>query len=77
MQIRIEILEKGDEVLSFSDNKLAVKKKSGEVEIFILSMDKDNLPRIDHQSILITYGNPKSKKIAVTNKKTGVEVGTF
>ncbi len=77
MQIKIELLEKGDEVIGFYENKLAVKKKSGEVEIFILTIDEDKLPRIDEKSILITFGDGKNKKVTVKNKKSSVEVGTF
>ena len=34
MQIKFEILKKGDTVLNVWENHIAVKKKSGEVEIF-------------------------------------------
>lgn len=77
MQIKIELLEKEDVVLGFSDNKLAVKKKTGEVEIFILTIDENNLPRISEKSILITFGDGSTKKVSVTNKNSDIEVGTF
>ena len=38
-QMKVELLEKGDEVIGFSNDMLAVKKASGEVEIFKIDID--------------------------------------
>ena len=77
MQIKLEILEKDDEVIGFSENKLAVKKKTGEVEIFVISFDEDNLPRIKEETILITFGDSKNRKVTLSKPDSSVEVGTF
>ena len=73
--IKLEILDKEDNVIGFSDNKLAVKKKNGEVEIFILEIDENNLPRINPESLLITFRKSKGKSISI--KKDNLEYGTF
>lgn len=57
MQIKFEILKKGDTVLNVWENHVAVKKKSGEVEIFWLYIDEDGLPRLSENTVLITQGN--------------------
>lgn len=57
MQIKFEILKKGDTVLNVWENHVAVKKKSGEVEIFRLYIDEDGLPRLSENTVLITQGN--------------------
>lgn len=57
MQIKFEILKKGDTVLNVWENHIAVKKKSGEVEIFQFYIDKDGLPRLSENTVLITQGN--------------------
>ncbi|MED5524640.1 MAG: hypothetical protein VX447_07810 [Pseudomonadota bacterium] len=76
-QMKVELLEKGDEVIGFSNDMLAVKKASGEVEIFKIDIDNDGLPRLSDKSMLITYGNKKSKKVTISNDDNSVEVGTF
>ena len=76
-QVKIEILETGDEAIGFSNDMLAVRKKSGEVEIFKFDTDSDGLPRLADKSILITYGDKDSKKITISNDDNTVEVGTF
>jgi hypothetical protein len=73
--IKLEILGKEDIVIGFSDNKLAVRKKNGEVEIFIIEMDENNLPRVNPESLLITFR--KSKGNTVTIKKDNLEYETF
>lgn len=77
MQIRVEMLDEGDDVLGLSENKLVIKKKSGEVEIFTLTTDEEDLPRIDEKSIFITFGDSKSRKIVIKNPKNNIELGTF
>lgn len=74
MQIRIEILQKGDEILNAWDNNIAVKKKNGDVEIFHYEFDEMGLPRISENSFLITQGDG----VIRTNIEDGsVKVGTF
>ena len=74
MQIKIEILEKGDTVLNVWDNSIAVRKKNEDVEIFHYDLDGSGLPRLSENSILITKGN---KVIKTVNEDGSVEVGTF
>lgn len=57
MQIKFEILKKGDTVLNVWENHIAVKKKSGEVEIFQFYLDEEGLPRLSENTVLITQGN--------------------
>jgi hypothetical protein len=72
--MKIEILDAGDEVIGFSDNKLAIKKKNGEVEIFIIEID-NNIPRIKSESLLITLKTGKTKRIV--QKKGKIEITSF
>ncbi len=76
-QVKIELLEEGDEAIGFSNDMLAVKKPSGEVEIFKFYTDDDGLPRLADNSIIITYSDKNSKKITISNDDNSVEVGTF
>jgi len=73
-QIKIEILDEGDNVIAFSDNRLVVKKNTGEVEIYTILIEDKGLPRIAEKSVLITYGS--SRKISLKTED-GLEVGTF
>ncbi|UZE28162.1 hypothetical protein [Pseudomonas asplenii] len=77
MQVKVEILEPGDQVLGFSENRLAIKKQTGELEIVTLKFDENNVPRIDAMSVLITYKSTKSKKASIVDKKSSFEVGSF
>ncbi|OOB79654.1 MAG: hypothetical protein BEN18_03595 [Epulopiscium sp. Nuni2H_MBin001] len=56
IQVKLEILEPGDDVLNATENTIAVKKPSGEVEIFQYYVDEDNNPRLEKCSYLVTYG---------------------
>jgi len=73
--IRIELLDKDDEVIGFSENKLAIKKKNGEVEVYIIEIDSNNFPRINNEHLLITFKKGKGK--VISQKKNNVERGTF
>ena len=74
MQVKIGILKKGDEVLNVWDNNIAVKRKNGDVEIFHYDLDKDNLPRLSENTVVITQGDGSIKaKI----DGSSVEVETF
>lgn len=74
MQIKFEILKKGDTVLNVWENHIAVKKKSGEVEIFQFFLDEEGLPRLSDNTILVTKGNG-----SVSAKVDGstIEITTF
>lgn len=74
MQIRFEILKKGDTVLNVWENHIAVKKKSGDVEIFQFYLDSENLPRLSENTILITQG---SGSISAKSDDNSVEITTF
>lgn len=74
MQIKFEILKKGDSVLNVWDGHIAVQKKSGEVEIFQFYIDEEGLPRLSESTILITHG---SGSISAKADGSSVEVTTF
>lgn len=76
-QVKIELLEDGDEAIGFSNDMLAIKKANGEIEIFKIDTDDDGLPRLADKSILITYGDKNNKKVTISNDDNSVEVGTF
>lgn len=74
MQVRFEILKKGDSVLNVWDNNIAVKRKNGDVEILHYDLNEDGLPRISNNSILITQGDGIVK---AKTDDSSLEVGTF
>ncbi len=41
MQIKFEILKKGETVLNVWENHIAIKKKSGEIEIYQFFLDEE------------------------------------
>ena len=74
MQVRFELLKKGDEVLNVWENNIAVKNKNGDVEIFHYDLGGDGLPRISSNSILITQGDGI---VRAKSDDSSFEVGTF
>ena len=74
MQIKFEILKKGEIVLNVWENHIAVQKKSGEVEIYQFYLDEDGLPRLSENTILITHGNGS---ISAKADGSSVEITTF
>ena len=74
MQLKFELLNKGDSVVNVWDNKIAIKRKNGDVEIFSFDYDEVNLPRLSKQTILITYG---TGAISVKSDDKNIEIGTF
>lgn len=74
MQIKFEILKKGETVLNVWENHIAVQKKSGEVEIYQFYLDEDGLPRLTDNTILITQGNGS---ISAKAGDGTVEIKTF
>lgn len=77
MKVKIEILEQGDEAIGFYENKIAIKKKSGDLEIFTLTYDENQIPRIDERSVLITFKSGKSVKASIADDDSSFEVGSF
>lgn len=74
MQVRFEILKKGDAILNVWDNNIAVKRKNGDVEILHYDLGEDGLPRISSNSILITQGDGI---VRAKSDDSSFEVGTF
>ena len=74
MQVKFEILKKGDDVLNVWDNYIAVKKKNGDVEIFHYDLEEDGMPRIANNSILITQGDGI---VRTKSEDSSLEVGSF
>ena len=58
---RYEVLEEGDELISFLNDKIAVKKETGELEIHLITIDEYGLARIE-DSILLTFRQRKNKE---------------
>ncbi len=77
MKLKIEIMEQGDEAIGFYENKIAIKKKTGELEIFTLAYDENQVPRIEERSVLITFKSAKTAKASIANENGSFEVGSF
>ncbi len=74
MQFKFGILKKGDTVLNVWENHIAVSRKSGDVEIFQFDLDKDGLPRLSGNTVLITQGN---RSISAKADGGSLEITTF
>ncbi len=74
MQVKFELLKKGDSVLNVWDNNIAIKRKNGDVEILHYELSEDGLPRISNNSILITQGDGI---VRAKTEDSSFEVGTF
>ena len=74
MQFKFGILKKGDTVLNVWENHIAVSRKSGDVEIFQFDLDKDGLPRLSGNTVLITQGN---RSISTKPEGASLEITTF
>ena len=74
MQTKFEMMSKGDSILNTWEDKIAIKRKNGDVEIFTFTFDENNLPRLSKDTILITFG---SGIATIVNENSGVEIGTF
>ena len=77
MKVKIEILDQGDEAIGFYENQIAVKKKTGELEIFTLTYDENQVPRIEERSVLITFKSAKMAKASIADENGSFEVGSF
>ena len=74
MQIKFEILEDGDSVLNIWENHIAVRKATGEVEIYQFYLDEEGLPRLAENTILVTQGDGS---VSIETEDDIVEVTTF
>jgi hypothetical protein len=73
--LKIRILDKGDKVIGFHENKIAVQKKSGEAVLYLLEEDENGFPRISREkSCMVTFGNCE---IESKSNKNDVKVTTF
>ena len=71
--MKINVLRRGDEVLSVTQNFIAVKRVSGEVDLLPLIIDEEGM-RIDSDKIVtIGYGDNEIKN----NLENGGFVETF
>lgn len=77
MRVSLEILKPGDSVLSVWDSHVAVRKPSGEVEIFQYYLDGENLPRLSDGRILVTFGNGVIKTEVDEDDEDALRVTTF
>lgn len=74
MQMKIEVLNKGDTVLNVWENSIAIQRKNGDVEIIQYELSANGIPRIKPDSILITKGDGS---IRIVNDDSTFEIGTF
>lgn len=65
MLYSIKILKKGDKVLNVWDDKIAILRSTGEVDIYSLVFEKGQFPRLSEDILKITYGN---ETIEVSNR---------
>ena len=74
MQVRFEILQEGDTVINVWESYIAVKKETGEVEIYHFYLDEEGFPRLSENTILVTHGNGS---ISMQAEDNTIEVTTF
>ena len=55
-QIKIKIMSEGDQVLNCWDDKIAIRRANGEVDIFQISIGDNNVPILSEEVWRITYG---------------------
>lgn len=65
MLYSIKILKEGDRVLNVWNDKIAILRLNGEVDIYGLIFENGSLPRISEDVWKITYGN---ETIDITNR---------
>ncbi|MBP2303501.1 hypothetical protein [Azospirillum picis] len=73
----LEILEENDEVIGYSDSRIAVKKTNGDVEIITIYFDDQGVPRVDERTVVITRKSSRGNKISIQNVTNGIEAGSF
>ena len=73
MQVNIKILQRGDQVINvWGDDatiRVAVRRKSGEVDLYLLTPDEQGLPRISSQRCRITFGQDEVEVIRESSGK--------
>lgn len=67
MIFKIKIMSEGDRVLNCWDDKIAISRKNGEVDIFQIAIGENDLPTLSEDIWRITHGN---NTIEITNKDT-------
>ena len=93
MQTNIKILRRGDQVINvWGDDtaiRVAVRRKNGEVDLYLLTPDEQGLPRISSQRCRITFGQdevevirespatPSSRGSRKTKPARQVKISTF
>lgn len=71
--MRINVLKKGDRVMSVLPEMIVVERKNGEVDIIPLLIDERNV-RIDYENITtIGYGN----NVVEVQDEDGIKVTNF
>lgn len=77
MRVNLEILKPGDSVFGVWDSHVAVRKPSGEVEIFQYYLDEEKLPRLSEGTIFITYGDGVVRSTIDVDDDDSIHVTTF
>lgn len=73
--MRINILKKGDKVIGFSGNIIAIQRKNGEVDMIRVIEDDNGVIRVDPEhKVTIGFGNGT---VSIKDPKTDVEITTF
>lgn len=71
--MRINVLKKGDRVMSVNQETIVVERKNGEVDIIPIIVDGNNV-RIDYENITtIGYGN----NVVEIQDENGVKITNF
>jgi len=69
--VKIDVLKKGDEVLAINDRFLAIKRKTGIVDIFNVLFTEENELTIDPvKAAVIGYGEGLVSKESVDGETT-------
>ena len=75
MIFKIKIMSEGDQVLNCWDDKIAIRRTNGEVDIFQISIGENNLPTLSDNVWRVTYGNNTIEIIDKDNKNNGKSKG--
>lgn len=57
MIFKLKIMSDGDQVLNCWDDKIAIRRANGEVDIYQIAVGENNLPTLSDDIWRITYGN--------------------
>lgn len=72
--MRINIMQKGEQFIGIFDNKIALKRKNGEVRVVAIILDEDGI-RVDKDAeLIIGYGDGE---VIVGDMDDEIEVTTF